>query len=184
MDGYFVPNISFGHDVLKSVRKYTDLPFEAHLMVKEPINFIEKFANSGSDIIIFHLESNSDVLESIKEITKFNKKVGISIKPNTNIEKIFKYLNLIDLVTIMTVEPGFGGQKFINSQSEKIKILKEKINFEGLKTLIEVDGGINEQTSKIVTQNGADILVAGTYILGSENIYKTISDLKKLKTCI
>jgi ribulose-phosphate 3-epimerase len=178
MDGCFVPEISFGAGVIKSVRHCTFLPFEVHLMVSRPISFVNSLVNAGADIIIFHVESKSEILETIEKIKKSGKKAGISIKPGTSAESIFEYLPIVDVVLVMTVEPGFGGQKFIENQIEKIGILKEKIDFCGFKTLIEVDGGINAQNVSICSSLGVDICVAGTYILNSSNMENAISSLK------
>lgn len=178
MDGNFVPNISFGPSIIKSLRKHTSVPFDVHLMISNPHKYIPVFVDAGSDIITFHLESNSDVMQTIEEIKKYNRKVGISIKPNTNVEALFPYLEYIDLVLIMTVEPGFGGQKFMPMQMKKTQILKEKIMNKNLNTLIEIDGGINLETIKIVKDYPVDICVSGTCIFNSSNASETIKSLK------
>ena len=169
MDGHFVPNISFGPDIIDSIRKLSDVPFESHLMISNPLKYINRF--KSSDIIIFHLECDDNPGEVISEIKKMNKKVGISIKPKTDVKNLDKFLEYIDLVLIMTVEPGFGGQSFMQDQVEKIKYLKNKID-------IEVDGGINNKSSRICEDAGASICVAGTYIFKSDNIRESVEKLR------
>lgn len=169
MDGHFVPNISFGPDIIDSIRKLSDVPFESHLMISNPLKYIKRF--QSSDIIIFHLECDNNPEEVISEIKKMNKKVGISIKPKTDVKNLDKFLEYIDLVLIMTVEPGFGGQSFMQDQVEKIKYLKNKID-------IEVDGGINDKSSRICEEAGASICVAGTYIFKSDNVLESVKKLR------
>jgi ribulose-phosphate 3-epimerase len=179
MDGRFVPCISFGHKFIKCARKYSSLLFDVHLMVSEPINFVDVFADSGADIITFHAESNSDVIKTARKIRKKNKMAGIALSPMTNPKKISGFLNEFDLVLIMAVEPGFGGQKFIESQTEKIKILKRKIRQDNFKVLIGADGGITAETAVVCARAGADFCVSGTYIFKSEDMKKSIGLLKK-----
>ena len=172
MDGHFVPNITIGIPVIKSLRKVTDLILDTHLMIENPEKYIDAFAHAGSDILTFHLEAcenNNQVKNVINLIKHHGIKAGLSIKPNTPADELFPYLNLIDLVLIMTVEPGFGGQEFMHDCALKIPQIKEKAP-ENL--IIQVDGGINNLTSKICTSLGANSLVAGSYIYGS-NDYKT-----------
>ena len=177
MDGHFVPNISIGIPVVKSIRKKTQMFLDTHLMIEYPEKYIEAFANAGADLITFHYEACPNrVNEVIDLIKSFGKKVGISIKPKTSPEEIFQYLNKIDLVLIMTVEPGFGGQEFMHDCAMKIPVIKEKAP-ENL--IIQVDGGINNLTAKICTSLGANSLVAGSYIYNSNNYQKTIESLKK-----
>lgn len=176
MDGIFVPNISFGADIIKSLRNKSSIPFDVHLMIKEPLKYIDSFADSGADIITFHIESDSDTLQTIKKIKSRNKKVGICIKPQTPIQAVFPYLKHIDLLLIMTVEPGFGGQKFMPEQLEKSIIVKN--NFPNLNFLIEVDGGINLETIKTVKEYPIDICVSGTCIFNSADPSETINKLK------
>ena len=178
MDGHFVPNISFGPHVVDCVKKISHIPFETHLMTEYPLDFVEKF--KSSDIIIFHLESQNDPMDVIYAIKNMGKKVGISLKPRTDALKIFPYLGQIDLVLIMTVEPGFGGQLFMKNQVKKIKVLKEIIDNKNFKIDLEVDGGINETNAKICQKNGANIAVAGSYIFKSDNPEKSISLLKSI----
>ena len=177
MDGHFVPNISIGIPVVKSIRKKTQMFLDTHLMIEHPEKYIEAFANAGADLITFHYEACPNrVNEVIDLIKSFGKKVGISIKPKTSPEEIFQYLNKIDLVLIMTVEPGFGGQEFMHDCAMKIPVIKENAP-ENL--IIQVDGGINNLTAKICTSLGANSLVAGSYIYNSNNYQKVIESLKK-----
>ena len=181
MDGHFVPNITFGPDVVKSLRRHTNLIFDVHLMISEPHKYIDKFSECGADIITFHIESNSNIIDTINKIKSNNKKVGLAIKPNTPIIDIYNYLKYIDMVLIMTVEPGFGGQSFMNNQVEKIKKIKEKIDEYNLNDIeIEVDGGINLETAKITHDYGADICVAGTSLFHSQNLQKELLSLKSI----
>ena len=174
MDGHFVPNISIGVPVVKSIRKKTDMFLDTHLMIENPEKYIEAFAKAGSNLITFHIEATKNPKEVINLIKSFDKKVGISIKPNTKPEDIFPYLNDIDLVLIMTVEPGFGGQEFIHDCAMKIPIVKQN-SPENL--IIQVDGGINNLTAKICTSLGANSLVAGSYIYGNKDYKKAIASL-------
>jgi len=174
MDGHFVPNITIGPEVIKKLRKHTSLPFDVHLMISPVDNFITSFADAGADIITIHPEATNDLVHSIKKIKSYNKKVGVSLNPKTSIDKVLPILNLIDLVLIMSVNPGFGGQKFIKETLEKVKILRKEIDSKNLKTEIEIDGGINFENSKIAKDAGVDILVSGTTIFKENH-----GDLKK-----
>ena len=167
MDGHFVPNLSFGYNMVKTLRPITNKVLDVHLMISPVEPFIKEFIDAGSDIISFHPEADKNTKEIISIIKKSNCKVGIAVHPNIKIEEIKEFLNDVDLVIIMTVIPGFGGQKFLEDQVQKISELKEirkniNANYE-----IEIDGGINFQTSKICIDKGADILVAGSYVYGS-----------------
>ena len=182
MDNHFVPNLTIGPPVIKSLRKYTNLPFDVHLMIDPVHKYIKNFADAGSDIITIHPEATESLLESINHIKSLKKKVGVSLNPNTKIEIIENVLDKINLVLIMSVYPGFGGQKFMPEVLEKISELKKiqdnkKLNFD-----IEVDGGINFENNKKVIDAGANILVSGTTIFKENNgdIKKNI-DLLKLK---
>ena len=182
MDGHFVPNLTIGPPVIKALRNYTKLPFDVHLMIAPVHKYIKNFAEAGSDIITIHPEATENLNESITLIKELNKKVGVSLNPNTEISMIESELKNIDLVLIMSVFPGFGGQKFIPETIKKIKDLKEirdknKYNFD-----IEVDGGINFSNSKDVINAGANILVSGTTIFKENNgdIKKNIEKLKSL----
>ena len=180
MDGHFVPNITIGPEVIKKLRKYTSLPFDVHLMVSPVHNFIKNFAEAGSDIITIHPEATDNLESSIKKIKSYNKKAGVSLNPETPIEKVLPVLNLIDLVLIMSVNPGFGGQKFMPETLEKVKKLKKEINSKNLKTQIEIDGGINFENSKSAIKAGVDILVSGTTIFKENggNLKKNIQLLR------
>ncbi len=182
MDGHFVPNITIGAPVVKSIRKITQLPLDVHLMIENPQKYIPEFAKSGADIITFHFEAVSDVKETIQQIKSYGIKVGISIKPKTKPEEILEFLPELDLILIMTVEPGFGGQSFMADCAEKIKLIKQHIKsrpeLDSKKITIQVDGGINDKTAKICTNYGANSLVAGSYIYNSENIKSAINSLK------
>lgn len=175
MDGHFVPNITIGVPVVKSLRKVTDLVLDVHLMIENPEKYIEPFVKAGADIITFHYEATNSVSELIEKIHSFGIKAGVSIKPNTSVEYIFPYLETIDMILVMTVEPGFGGQGFIHECASKIPLIKEKAPKD---LIIQVDGGINNVTSKICTSLGANSLVAGSYIFGSENITNAVKSLR------
>lgn len=177
MDGHFVPNISIGVPVVKSLRKATDLVLDTHLMIENPEKYIEPFAKAGSDILTFHYEACKDsehVREVIDLIKSFNVKVGLSIKPKTEAKEIFEFLDKIDLLLVMTVEPGFGGQEFMHDCAMKIPSIRENAPDN---LIIQVDGGINNLTSKICTSLGANSLVAGSYIYGSNDYKKAIESL-------
>lgn len=177
MDGHFVPNISIGVPVVKSIRKATNLFLDTHLMIENPIKYVEPFVKAGSDLITFHFEATKDkTLETIEKIRSFNKKVGISIKPKTNVEEIIDYIPFVDLVLVMTVEPGFGGQKFMEESAKKIAEIKKYSKNPDL--IIQVDGGINDITGKYCRELGANSLVAGSYIYNSSDIVKAINSLK------
>ena len=182
MDGHFVPNITIGPEVIKKLRKYTSLPFDTHLMIAPVDNFIESFAEAGSDIITIHPEATSNLKNSIKKIKSFNKKVGVSLNPETSVDKVLPVLGLIDIVLIMSVNPGFGGQKFIKETLDKVKILRKEIDHQKLKTEIEIDGGINFETAKMAIDAGVDILVSGTTIFKENkgNLKKNIQLLKTI----
>ena len=174
MDGHFVPNITIGPEVIDKLRKYTNLPFDVHLMISPVHNFIKNFADAGADIITIHPEATNDLISSIKKIKSYNKKAGVSLNPETSIDKVLPVLDQVDLVLIMSVNPGFGGQKFISKTLEKVKILRKEIDTKKLKTQIEIDGGINFENSKIAIEAGVDILVSGTTIFKENG-----GDLKK-----
>ena len=177
MDGHFVPNITIGVPVVKSIKKITDLVLDTHLMIENPEKYVEPFAKAGSDILTFHYEAckNNEHIENVINLIKsFNIKVGISIKPKTEPEKIYPFLEKLDLVLIMTVEPGFGGQEFMHDCALKIPKIKENGNE---KLIIQVDGGINNITAKICTSLGANSLVAGSFIYGSDDYGRAIASL-------
>ena len=180
MDGNFVPNITIGPEVIKDLRKHTKLPFDVHLMVSNVDKHLEAFANSGADIITFHPEATSNTKKTIQIIRSLKKKVGISLNPETSIDKVLPVLNEIDLVLIMSVNPGFGGQTFISSTLEKVKKVKKEIELKKIKTDIEIDGGINFKNAKEAVKAGANILVSGSTIFKSNdgNLKKNIELLK------
>ncbi len=174
MDGHFVPNITIGPDVITKLRKFTSLPFDVHLMISPVHNFIKNFAEAGADIITIHPEATENLSNSIKKIRSYNKKVGVSLNPETSVNKVLPILSSLDLVLIMSVNPGFGGQKFMEETLEKVKLLRKEIDSKKLKTQIEIDGGINFENSKMAKEAGVDILVSGTTIFKENS-----GDLKK-----
>ena len=180
MDGHFVPNLTMGPPIIRSLRKYTKLPFDVHLMISPVHNYIKNYADAGADIITIHPEATDDLSESIELIKSLNKKIGVSLNPDTPIDKIKNILSRVDLVLIMSVYPGFGGQKFMPEILDKIKNLNNLKKNNKLDFNIEVDGGINFENSKIVINAGADILVSGTTIFRENegNIKKNIETLR------
>ena len=174
MDGHFVPNITIGPSVISKLRKYSSIPFDVHLMISPVNNFIKNFAEAGSDIITVHPEATNNLVETIKKIKSFNKKAGVSLNPETHINKVMEVLSLIDIVLIMSVNPGFGGQKFIEKTLDKVKILRKEIDIKKYKIEIEIDGGINFINAKMAKEAGVDILVSGTTIFKENE-----GDLKK-----
>jgi len=180
MDGHFVPNITIGPEVIKKLRKYTSLPFDVHLMISPVHDFIKNFAEAGADIITIHPEATKDLIGSINEIKSYNKKVGISLNPETSVNKALYVLNIIDLVLIMSVNPGFGGQNFIENTLDKVKLLRKEIDKKKFKVQIEIDGGINFENSKMAKKAGVDILVSGTTIFKENkgNLKKNIQLLR------
>ena len=181
MDGHFVPNLTIGPEVIKNLRPLTKKIFDVHLMISPVNNFIKDFAKAGADIITFHPEATDNISNTIKLIKKENKKVGISLKPKSNIDLIKDYLSEIDLVLIMSVEPGFGGQKFMPEVLEKTKSIKEIIKSKNLKVDIEIDGGINFENCSMAKKAGANILVSGSTIFKENkgNLKKNIEILRK-----
>ena len=178
MDGSFVPNITIGCDVIKSIKNCSKLPFDVHLMINNPDYHLENFAKAGADIITIHSEATTHLHRTIQTIKSLGKKAGVAIVPSTN-ENVLDYvLEDIDLVLVMTVNPGFGGQKFISSQLKKIENIANKITKLGKKIDLEVDGGINQETSKQAINCGADVLVAGSFIFGNKNYSEAIKNLR------
>jgi len=177
MDGHFVPNITIGVPVVKSLKKITKLPLDVHLMIENPDKYIEPFAKAGADILTFHYEAvkENEIAELIKKIKSYEIKAGISIKPKTRPDVLLPYFDITDMVLVMTVEPGFGGQSFMSDCAEKIKFIRQNTP-ENL--IIQVDGGINAQTGKICKDFGANSLVAGSYVYGAEDIAQAINSLK------
>ncbi len=170
MDGIFVNNISFGFPILKTVNKNTDMHLDVHLMITDPLRYIEECHIGGADTITFHIESESDPDKTIEAIKKTGAKIGLSVKPNTPFERIKPYMDKIDMLLVMTVEPGFGGQSFMEEMLEKISIARKHITENNLNVDIQVDGGINEHTAKLAAKAGANIMVAGSYLFKAENM--------------
>ena len=181
MDGHFVPNITIGPGIISKIRKCTSLPFDVHLMISPVHNFIKNFAEAGADIITIHPEATTDLESSIKKIKSFDIKAGVSLNPETPVDKVLTVLDSIDLVLIMSVNPGFGGQKFIESTLDKVKLLRKEIDKKKLSVQIEIDGGINFENSKMAKDAGVDILVSGTTIF-KENAGDLKENIKLLKT--
>ncbi|TRZ49421.1 MAG: ribulose-phosphate 3-epimerase [Dehalococcoidia bacterium] len=174
MDGHFVPNLTIGAPVVRAIRKHTKLLIDSHLMIENPENYIEDFVKAGSDLITVHSEAVPELRKLINKIKSYGIKAGVSIKPRTSVSAILGVLDVVDMVLVMTVEPGFGGQKFIPEMLPKIKSIREKFN-----GYIQVDGGINTDTAKHAKAAGANVLVAGTYIFGAKNIKRAIESLKR-----
>ncbi len=179
MDGHFVPNLTFGAPVVTSLRKVSKKVFDVHLMVQNPQDYIVSFANAGADIFTFHVETAPHLHRIIQNIKENGMKAGIALNPGTPLSTITEILSEVDMVLLMTVNPGFGGQKFIPSVLKKIKALKKMIVEENLHVDIQVDGGINKETASQVINAGANILVAGSAIYGSDDIKKSIEELRK-----
>ena len=181
MDGHFVPNISFGIPVLKCIAKSHHLVNDVHIMISDPKKYAPEFIKSGADYLTFHYEACKDDKEVEKVIDLIHQnggKAGLSIKPNTKVEVVDKFLKKLDLLLVMSVEPGFGGQSFIPSALDKIAHLRKEIDKNGYKCLIEVDGGINEETGKLCKDAGVDVLVAGSYLFGHEDLKQRLEALK------
>ena len=175
MDGHFVPNITFGSTLIKCIREKSNLFFDAHLMIENPHKYIENFAQCGCDLINFHYEATKDkTSDVINQIKNFNKKVGISIKPQTNVKLIEKYFDKVDMVLIMTVEPGFSGQKFMDFCLPKIEFVKKHAPNN---ILIQVDGGINDKTARLVKQAGANVLVSGNFVFKAKDLNLAVKSL-------
>lgn len=180
MDGHFVPNITFGAPVIKAVRKYTDKPFDVHLMISDPLKYADDFIDAGADIITFHVECDSDINATIEKIKARNVKVGLVIKPNTPANAVFPYLSKIDLVLVMTVEPGFGGQSFMADMMPKVTQIKAEAERLGIEIEVEVDGGIGNATIVRAADAGVDVCVAGTSVFKADDAEKAIAELKSL----
>ncbi len=176
MDGKFVPNISFGMPVINSLRKRIVIPLDVHLMICEPEKYVKQFAEAGANIITFHIESTDKIKQTIDIIRSCGKKVGISLKPDTPLEVLEPYRGMFDMLLIMSVEPGFGGQRFIETSLDKIRKARQLYP----DVLIEVDGGINKTNAKAVVDAGADILVAGSAIMNAANRKEVIAELRKM----
>lgn len=180
MDGHFVPNLTLGAPVIKCIRKATDVPFDVHLMISEPLKYIDDFCDAGADIITFHTECESPIDETIDKILSHGVKASLTVKPKTPVEEIFPYLDRLSMVLVMTVEPGFGGQSFMEDMMEKVTALRKEIIRRGLECEIEVDGGINEKTVAVAAAAGADVFVSGNAIFSSGDRKATVEKFKKI----
>ncbi len=179
MDGHFVPNLTFGAPVIKWVRKYSDKTFDVHLMISEPLRYIDDFADAGADIITFHVESDSDIKATIDKIKSHGIKPGLVIKPNTPADVVFPYLSDLYMVLVMTVEPGFGGQSFMEDMLPKVTAIRKEAEAQGLSNLlIQVDGGISEQNIRKAYEAGVDVCVAGTSVFKAEDPTLAIRNMK------
>lgn len=178
MDGHFVPNITLGAPIVKCIRKSSTLPFDVHLMISDPYKYIPDFVNAGSDIITFHAEADSDIEKTIDLILASGKKAGLSVKPKTPVEAVYPYLDKLSMVLVMTVEPGFGGQSFMEDMMPKVFAVRSEIDRRGLDVDIQVDGGINKDTISIAAKAGANVFVSGNAIFSSDDAEKTIADFK------
>lgn len=179
MDGCFVPNISFGPGVIKALRPISEVPFDVHLMIDRPHRYIREFADAGANMITFHIEAEDKVEETIDAITSFGIKPGLSVKPTTPIGEVFPYLDKLFLVLVMTVEPGFGGQSFMEDMLTKVRAVKEEAVRRGLEIQVQVDGGVNETTAPLCAAAGADICVAGTSVFRAPNAAQMIRRLQQ-----
>ena len=183
MDGIFVNNITFGLPVLQQVRSATDMTLDVHLMIADPLKYVKRFAEFGADIISFHIESESDTLETIKVIKECGIKAAIAIKHATPAEDVYEYLPYLDMVLVMTVEPGFGGQSFMPETVDKIRKIRERVSSLGIEADIEVDGGINDKTVAIVLNAGANVFVSGSYLFKSDDMKAAAAVLREGKSC-
>lgn len=179
MDGHFVPNISYGVPVLKSIRKYSRLPFDVHLMISDPNAYIEPFAKAGADGITFHLEATANPVGVIEKIHSFGLRAGVSVKPKTGVRLLYPLVGIMDMALIMTVEPGFGGQGFIPETLDKIKALREYSVSKDISLDIEVDGGITDKTAPLVREAGANVLVSGSYLFKASDMAENCRLLKE-----
>ena len=181
MDGHFVPNISFGMPVLKSLHKaLPDAFYDVHLMIDDPLTYAEPFAKAGASLITFHLECGCDTAATLARIKALGCKTGLSVKPHTSVQALFPYLDQLDLALVMSVEPGFGGQKFMPMALDKIRALREEIDRRGLSCLVEVDGGVDAVTGPACVEAGADVLVAGSAVFGAADPAAAVAGLNAL----
>lgn len=180
MDGVFVPNISFGFPVIKAIKKHATKPLDVHLMIENPDQYVEEFANAGADILTVHYEACTHLHRTIQLIKSHGMKAGVALNPHTNVDHLENVIKDLDLVLIMSVNPGFGGQKFIKNAELKVEQAKHLIQHHGSKALIEVDGGVNTETGAVLLKAGADVLVAGSFVFKSDDPSSTIDDLKNL----
>lgn len=178
MDGMFVPNITLGAPVVSCLKGKTSLPFDVHLMIEEPVRYIDDFAKAGADIITFHIEAAKDVKATIEKIKEAGCKPAISIKPNTPADVVFPYIDELYMVLVMTVEPGFGGQSFMRETMPKVRAIRDEATKRGLDLRIQVDGGIDDKTVTEATSNGADVLVAGSYVFKAADRKAAIEKLR------
>ena len=179
MDGIFVPNISIGIPVVASIRKATDTVLDVHLMIDRPHRYIEQFAKAGADIIVFHSEAGSDIKETIDLIHSYGKKACLTIKPKTPAQEVFEYLPDLDMVLVMSVEPGFGGQKFMSEVLPKVSAIREKCNELGIDMDIEMDGGVNLETAPLCVKAGANVLVTGNVLFSADDKKKRLAELRE-----
>ncbi len=180
MDGHFVPNLTLGAPVIKCIRKATDVPFDVHLMISDPLKYIDDFCDAGADIITFHTECDSPIDETIEKILSRGVKASLTVKPKTPVEDIFPYLDKLSMVLVMTVEPGFGGQSFMEDMMAKVSALRNEINARGLDCEIEVDGGINEKTIAVAAAAGADVFVSGNALFSSADRKAAVEKFKAI----
>ncbi len=180
MDGHFVPNLTLGAPVIKCIRKATDVPFDVHLMISDPLKYIDDFCDAGADIITFHTECDSPIGETIDKILSRGVKASLTVKPKTPVEDIFPYLDKLSMVLVMTVEPGFGGQSFMEDMMAKVSALRNEINARGLDCEIEVDGGINEKTIAVAAAAGADVFVSGNALFSSADRKSAVEKFKAI----
>ena len=179
MDGMFVPNITIGPLVIEALRPHSDIVFDVHLMIQDPIRYVDQFSSAGADYITVHVEADGDIEDAIRRIRELGKHPGISLNPDTPTSAIEKYIDMVDLVLVMTVQPGFGGQKFRENGPEKIAAIRKMADATGRKVLISVDGGINRDTGRRCYDAGADVLAAGSYLFKQEDMAAEISIWKK-----
>ena len=180
MDSVFVPNMSFGAPIIQAMRPYTSLPFDVHLMMQYPAKLLDDFIKAGADLINFHVEADVDIEDTLRRIREAGIKTALTVKPKTPAEAVFPYLDQLDMVLVMTVEPGFGGQKFMQDMMPKVTAIREEINRRGLNVSIEVDGGVNMETAPICAAAGADVAVAGSAFFNMEDPTPLVESLHSL----
>ena len=180
MDGVFVPNISFGLPILEAVRKYTNMTLDVHLMIDKPLRYVERFCSAGADIVVFHVEADTPkrIMKAIDTVKSCGKKVGLALKPKTPAEAVLPFIEKLDMVLVMTVEPGFGGQSFMENMMPKVTAVRNMITQQGLLCDVEVDGGINVETAKICINAGANVLVAGSSVFKASDRDSCIRSLR------
>lgn len=181
MDGRFVPNISFGFPVMEAIKRFAQKPMDVHLMIVEPERYIEQFREAGADYISVHLEACTHLHRTVQQITASGAKAGIAVNPHTSVQLLENVIADVDLVCLMSVNPGFGGQKFIENTYRKIEALKDLIIQRNSQALIEIDGGVNQDNAPLLLEKGADVLVAGSFVFSSADLFQTIADLKSVK---